>query len=67
MAEVDLAQFLDWNTLKFICCSADRLVQGRFIFLGKFVFGFTKQFFGGIDYILDLLGIFIADVNSNDE
>jgi hypothetical protein len=40
---------------------------GRFVFLGDFVFGFTKHLLGGIDDILNLLGVFVADVNSDDE
>jgi hypothetical protein len=40
---------------------------GRFVFLGYFVFDFTKQLFGGVDEVLDLLGVFVADVHTHDE
>jgi hypothetical protein len=43
------------------------LSLGRFVFLGYFVFDFTEQLLGGINHILDLLGVFVADVHPHDE
>jgi hypothetical protein len=40
---------------------------GRFVFLGDFVFYFTVHLFGGVDEVLDLLGVFVADVHAHDE